>query len=106
MEPRSGFGAAGGKAIRMKRTVAEKIEIRKAIIRRCVTAWPAGVSLRELQDEIRVAPSDGRTLEGELRRLITRGVLEALVSSEGRALRATDTAARAVLWAAGKEARE
>lgn len=86
------------------RRVDDKPEVRKAVIRRCILAWPAAVTITELAQLPEVASADGRTLEGELRRLTAHGVLEATVDGTGRTIRASDTAARAILWATGRDA--
>lgn len=88
-----------------RRHHGDKREIRAAILRAAASAHPGALERCDLDTEPEIARADGRTVQGEIRRLVHAGCLTVLDLElpSGRPLRfrastPAATAIKAVLW--------
>lgn len=87
-----------------RRSRGDQVDVRGAIMRCATAAHPGALERRDLDTEPEIARADGRTVQGEIRRLVNCGCLTVIDTElpSGRALRfqastAAATAVQAVL---------
>lgn len=81
----------------------DKADLRGALVIHAIKAWPGAVRWQSLLEEADIAWADKRTAEGQLRSLLSAGILTLEENGSGRTVRATETAAKAVYYALRKE---
>lgn len=57
------------------RRAGDKLEVRAAIVRAACAAHPGVLERDDLDREPAIARADGRTVQGEIRRLVSAGVI-------------------------------